>query len=402
MARKSGILIPLLIIVLLGAPLAIYFLSRGSESPQFLLAKAARREIRVAVSTNGIIEPVDRSEIYASVDGRVARIPAKEGFEVVRGALLMQLESEQIRTALADARAGLLQAKRQARVVTAGPPREEEAALDASIAECELQLDQLNKDLQVEESLYSKGAIPRTSVESLRKQRDLLRLRAGALKQRKQDLQQRYSVEEKEWEQDKIAELTAQVRILEQQLQAESVFAGESGLIYSIPVKAGSYVTKGQLLAQIYRPGRVMLRAYVDEPDLGRIARGQQVRIEWDGLPNREWIGVVEKPARQVVPLNNRSVGHVFCTIDGESKELIPNLNVRVEIVIARKADALVVPRAAVFNRAGQLTVMVSKGTGTTLKPVTLGLVAPEEIEIVRGIAEGSSVVLNHGEAGAL
>jgi RND family efflux transporter MFP subunit len=237
-------------------------------------------------------------------------------------------------------------------------------------------------------------------VEALRKQRDLLQLRAEALKQKRQNLQQRYAPEEKEWEKDKVAELTRQVRMLEEQLQMESVFAPKSGLIYSLPVKPGSYVTKGQLLAQIYQPGRLTLRAYVDEPDLGRIRKGQQVLIEWDGLPDHRWTGLVDKTASQVVSFNNRSVGNVFCTIDEEPKELIPNLNVRVEIIVARKANALVVPRAAVFNRAGQPTVMLSEGSGTALKPVTLGLVTSEEVEIERGIADGSSVVLNHGETG--
>jgi multidrug efflux pump subunit AcrA (membrane-fusion protein) len=312
----------------------------------------------------------------------------------------MQLEAGQIRTALADAKAGLLRERRQARIVTAGPAKEEMDALDASIGECEMQLGQLNKDLAVEESLYSKGATARSAVESLRKQRDLLQLRAEALKKKQQDLQLRYSPEEKEWEQDKVAELTRQVQMLEQQLQMESVFAPGNGLIYSLPVKPGSFVTKGQLLAQIYLPGRILLRAYVDEPDLGRIRKGQQVLIEWDGLPDRRWTGVVDKPASQVVPLNNRSVGNVLCDIDGQPEELIPNLNVRVEIVTARKTNALVVPRAAVFNRAGQPTVLVSEGSGTAYRPVTLGLLTPEEVEIEKGIADGSSVVLNHGEAG--
>ena len=399
MVRKHHVLITLLVLILLGTPLAIYFLSKGSDAPQLHLVKATRREIRVVVNTNGIIDPVDRSEIYAPIDAFVARIQKEEGFEIQRGQLLIQLESEQIRTALANARAALLQGKREARVVTAEPPREEVAALDASIAECEMQLDQQNKDLLVEESLYSKGATPRAAADGLRKQRDLLQLRLEALKKKRQDLHLRYSSEEKEWEQSKVVELTKQVKLLEDQLQMESVFAPKGGLVYSLSVKQGSYVTKGQLLAQIYQPGRIVLRAYVDEPDLGRIKKGQQVLVEWDGLPDRQWTGVVEKPAKQVVPLNSRSVGHVICTLDGEPKELIPNLNVRVEIVTAQKENALVVPRAAVFNREGRPAVMLSEGTGTALKPVVLGLAAPEEIEITQGIDEGSSVVLNHGEA---
>jgi len=292
----------------------------------------------------------------------------------------------------------LLGEKRQAQQVMTGAPKEEVAAADAAIDECKLQLDQVNKDLKVEEALYATGATPRSAVENLQKQRAALQLRLDALNQKKRDLHLRYTPEDKEWEQGRVSELTKQVKLLEEQLQMESVFAPKSGLIYSLPVKPGAFVTKGQLLAQIYQPGRIQLRAYVDEPDLGRIQKGQQALIAWDGLPNRQWTGTVEKPAKQVVPLTSRSVGFVICTIDGDPKELIPNLNVKVEIITDRKEDALVVPRAAVFNHDGQPTVMLSEGSGTVLKPVVLGLVAQEEIEIVKGIAEGSSVVLNHGE----
>jgi hypothetical protein len=45
-------------------------------------ATAARRALKVMVSTNGVIEPVDRSEIFAPIDGLVAQLPIHEGDEV--------------------------------------------------------------------------------------------------------------------------------------------------------------------------------------------------------------------------------------------------------------------------------------------------------------------------------
>jgi HlyD family secretion protein len=399
MVRKNFALISLVVVVLLGLLALFYFLTKGSPPPPLATVKAARHDIKVAVSTNGIIEPLDRDEIYAPIDGFVARIPKPEGSEIAKGQLILQLESEQIRTALAEARAALLRGKREARTVMTGPPREEVAALDASIAECEMQLSQTEKDLKVEESLFSKGAASRAAVENLQKQRAQTQVRAEGLKKRKLELEQRYSAEDKELEQGKVAELAKQVSLLEQQLQMGSVLATKRGLIYSIPVKPGSYVRKGDLLAQTYQPGRIRLRAYVDEPDLGRVQKGQPVRVEWDGLPNRQWTGVVDKPAEQVVALNNRSVGYVFCSVDAGPRELIPNLNVKVEITTAHKADVLVVPRSAVIQRDGKPSVLVSEGGRTVVRPVELGLVTSEEIEIMRGISDGDSVAVNPSEA---
>jgi HlyD family secretion protein len=399
MAHKFRFWIALLILVLLGAILAFFWLTNNSDSPSFTTASAVRRNINLVISTNGVIEPITPGDIYAPIDAFVASVQKQEGSEIKKGQLLIRLESEQLRTSLAEAKASLLQARSQARVVLSGPPKEEVAALDASINECKLQLDQQNKDLQVEEALLAKQAATRMSVENMKKQRDLLQVRLEGLEQKKKDLYARYSTQEKEWEQGKIDELAKQVSLLEQQVQTESVPAPKSGLIYSLLVKPGAYVTKGQLLAQIYEPGEIRLRAYVDEPDLGRIKKGQSTLIEWDGMPNQQWTGVVEKPAEQVVAMNNRSIGYVLCSIDKGPKGLIPNLNVKVEITTDFKANALVVPRSAVFNYQGKPAVLLSEGTGTIAKPVDLGFVTAEEIEILRGIKAGDTVVLNPGEA---
>ena len=392
-------LVVLLVLALFGIFLVYYFLSSSTSSVSLQTAKVARSDLKVVISTNGIIEPIDRSEIYAPLDAFVSAVYKQEGSKIDKGRPLMQLDSQPLRTSLAEARAALLEARRQARTVISGPQKEEITALDASIAECALQLDQTNKDLQLEESLLARQATPRTAVENLRKQRDLLQVRLDALKQKKADLEARYSAEEKEWEQSRIGELNKQVTLLEQQLHTESVLAPEAGIIYSLPVKPGSYVNKGVLLAQVYAPGKIKLRAYVDEPDLGRIAIGQAVVIEWDGMPNKQWTGRIEKPAEQVVALNNRSIGNVFCSVDGAPPELIPNLNVKVQITTAMKSNVLVIPRSAVIRQNGKTAVLMPEGERMVVKPIELGLVTSEQIEIVQGLNAGDTIVINPGEA---
>ena len=58
------------------------------------------------------------------------------------------------------------------------------------------------------------------------------------------------------------------------------------GTLYSLPVKAGDYVTVGQLLAEMADLHRVRVRAFVDEPDLGHLAPNQTVQITWDARSN--------------------------------------------------------------------------------------------------------------------
>jgi len=349
----------------------------------------------MTISTNGVIEPVDHSEIYAPIDGRVVHIPVREGMEIDAGQIMMEIESEQIRAALAEANTALLEAMRQEKMVLSGPPKDEIAALDAAINEASLLLEQAGKDLKEEESLFARGAVARVAVDALRKQRDQLQLRVDNQKRQKQELLARYSPEEKQWENDKVRELANRMRFLEQQLLLETVTSTRSGRVFSLEISPGAYVTRGQLLAKVNQPGNIRLRAYVDEPDLGRVAKGQLVEVTWDGLPDRKWAGVVERPAEQVVEMNNRTVGYVICSIEGNPGELIPNLNVMVEITTMNKSDAVVVPRSAVFSPDGIRSVRVFDGKAAVTKPVVSGIVTTEEIEILEGVLEGDEVVLN-------
>jgi HlyD family secretion protein len=397
MVRKYRLPIVLTVQILTGSFLVLS-LSQCSDPQQISTATAEMREIKVIANTNGIIEPTDSIGIYAPIDGFVKTIHCSEGSEVTRGQPLMRLDAPQTRISLAEAKASLLEARRQARVVVAGPPKEEQDSLEASITECALQLQQVAGDLTTEEALYKKGAASKEAVDRLKNQQELLEIRAEALKQKKENLKTRYSEDEKKWEQDKVEELANQVKLLENQIKDETVAAPQSGLLYSLLVKPGSFVTQGQLLAQVYKPGQVQLRAYVDEPDLGRIRKGQPVTIAWDGMPDRQWTGTVETPAERVVAQNNRSVGHVLCSISGDAKELIPDINVKVAITIAMKPDALMVPRSAVFSHEGKSAVLILNETQTINKPVEVGLVTNDEIEILQGIEAGASVVTNPDE----
>ena len=361
-------------------------------------ATAARRPLKVTVSTNGVIEPIDRSEIFAPIDAIVAQLPIHEGDEVTKGQLLVRLESDPLKTALVGARAALLQARRQAQPVLAGPSPEEIAAIDASIAESQLQLQQLREALRREEALLNKSATTRLAVENLRERVKVLEVQVGNLNAKKESLLNRYTQKEREWEVKRIAEMEQQVKLIEQQLATSLLFAPHDGVVYTLPVKPGIFVTKGQVLTQIFVPGQVRLRAYVDEPDLGRIERGQATVIEWDGLPGKRWTGKVERPAESVVALGNRSVGYVICSVEGSPKELIPNSKVSVQIVTTQKADALLVPRAAVFNHSGRPTVIRLEGNRKVFNPVTLGVANAQEIEILEGLEEGSKVMINPGE----
>ena len=91
-------------------------------------------------------------------------------------------------------------------------------------------------------------------------------------------------------------------------------------------------------------------------------------------------------------------MGHVLCTIGGNPTELLPNINVKVEITTDLKTGTLTVPRSAVFSHEGKSAVLLPDGEKTVIQPVEVGLKSYNEIEIIEGIEVGDSIINNPRE----
>jgi len=54
------------------------------------------------------------------------------------------------------------------------------------------------------------------------------------------------------------------------------------------------------------------VRAFIDEPELGALEENEPVKITWDALPSKTWLGKTETIPKQVVPHGARSVVNCF------------------------------------------------------------------------------------------
>jgi HlyD family secretion protein len=162
-------------------------------------------------------------------------------------------------------------------------------------------------------------------------------------------------------------------------------------------VHAGDYVHTGDLLANVADLRSLRVRAYVDEPELGQLERGQTVVVSWDALPGRTWVGKTDVLPRQVVALGTRNVGELLCTITNTDMDLIPNTTVDVRIEINERADALVVPRGAVQIDGAHRYVYRFDGNRLHRTEIRVGLSNATEFQVVSGIEQGDTLALPGG-----
>ena len=80
-----------------------------------------------------------------------------------------------------------------------------------------------------------------------------------------------------------------------------------SGYMFESALEAG-FVAAGDLLLQLADLRKVLVRAYVDEPDIARLVAGEPIDVTWDAVPSPAWhTGVREASLRwpsSTVPLS--------------------------------------------------------------------------------------------------
>src|SRR5207302_2134195 len=139
---------------------------------------------------------------------------------------------------------------------------------------------------------------------------------------------------------------------------------------YEFDLKQGAFLNPGDQVAKVGKLDRVRVTVYVDEPDLGKVRKGELVTITWDALPSHQWKGQVDKLPTQVVPLGTRQVGEVGCIIDNPDRDLLPGTNINAEIQSQAVPNALVIPTAALHRESGATAVFVLSGDRVSWRPI--------------------------------
>ena len=160
-----------------------------------------------------------------------------------------------------------------------------------------------------------------------------------------------------------------------------------------------SYVQTGDLLLQEGDLSQMLVRTFVDEPDIGRLATAQKIEVTWDALPGRIWNGAVITVPSTVKLRGSRNVGEVTCTVDNRDLRLLPNVNVGVTVVTAEHSGVLTLLREAVrMDDTRPYVFQVADGE-LRRHIVEVSLQNLTRVEITAGLSEHSVVALSSVDA---
>jgi len=355
--KGTGVI--LIALVLAVVVLAAFVSLRRSQVP-IRVGHAQRGTVTASIATNGKIEALNNFEAHAPVATTVKKVYAQQGQWVRPGQLLLQLDDANARFQAARAEAQLKGTQAELSAVEGGGTKEEVLTTRNALVKATADRDAAQRNLDAMQRLLQTGAASQAEVDAAQNQ---LRVADANVHFLQQKLSGRYSQQQVGHVEAQQAEAHASLAAAQQLLRDSNVTAPWEGMVYSLPFQPGAFVNAGDLLVQAADLHKVRVRAFVDEPEIGKLQKGQEVDISWDALPGRVWKGMLEMLPTTVVQRGTRVVGEVTCVIDNSDLKLLPNTNVSVAIITARAENALTVPRESVHQDAkGQYVYQVVNG----------------------------------------
>jgi len=376
--------------ILVAVLLLASFMSRDEVMP-VRAATVGRNTIRSVISTNGKVEPVQSFEAHAPVGTTVKKLLVKEGDRVKKGQLLAQLDDADASSQAARALAMVRTAQADASALRSGGNQEEVLTLSSQLVKSENARDTAQRNLEALNRLQQQGA---ASPGEIKQAEDQFAAAEADLKLIQQKQKDRYSQPEIAKVDAQKSEAQSAYAAAENTLSQLNIRAPFEGVVYSLPVHQGAYVNPGDLVLQEADLSKVLVRAYVDEPDVGRLAPGQKIDLTWDAMPGRTWQGSVSSIPSTVKLLGTRNVGETTCIVDNQDLKLLPNINVGVTIVTAEHQNSLTVPREAVRLDDGKTFVYEIVNNELKRRDIQTAISNLTQVEISNGVTDKALLAL--------
>lgn len=331
--------------LLLGIPVGN---SSEPDAGGWLEATVARRDISSSIRATGIIKPMVGAEVRVGsrISGVVRDLQVSVGDRVTEGQLLAVLDATEL-----------------------------ESRLDQAVASLNMrraELDYAELDLDRKRELERSGVAPTADLEIAENAYRVALLR--------------------------VREAEANVEYARTQLAYSQIHAPITGVVASVTTQEGETVAASfttPTFVTIIDLDRLELWAYVDETDIGRVTEGQQAIFNVDTYPDADFEGTVLSVYPDAV-IENTVVNYIVIISIGDRQDrtLRPEMTANVTILLDSREDVIAVPRRAVRRDRGRHFVYVPVPGGREEREVTVGWRDDDYTEILDGLREGDTVLI--------
>ena len=415
--------------LLLGAVLVLAGLVFAGVSwwrgPQVEVIELRRAPLVRTLQFSARVATLSRVDIGSTLTGRVEQVNVREGDAVQAGDVLVQLEGDELRAALAQAEA----AEQQARAALAGRRGSGRTTAQATQAQADATQRAAGAALVRAQQLVAQGFYSGAQLDEARRASEVAQAQARSARAQVQasaDAGTDVAQAQAQLDVARAAASAARARLAQASLRAPL-----DARVLVRDVEPGQIVQPGKALLSLALAGPTQLVAQVDERFLDQLRPGQNAAVVADAFPDQRFAARVLSLA-PAVDAQRGAIEVKFALADGTPPAFLrEDMTLSVEVETGRRDNALVLPQSAlrplVAGGAGAPApnavpnagvpdaegsaaavavavataapqgaareVLVVQGGRTLLRSVRLGLHTLGAVEVLDGLAEGEQVL---------
>lgn len=310
-------------------------------------------EIVVKLEETGEIQPIKEFEIKSKVSGKVLHFFIEEGDYVVAGDTIALIEPDY----------------NQAETIS---------RVKSNLELAEIRLENAQRDYNDKKELYEENFISEIELDSY----------SDALAEAKIG----YNAALQQY--DLIKEIDTEGNV-------SNIISSASGTVIQKPVEEGEMVvastssfSAGTVIIMLADLERMVVRSRINEVDISKIRKDQQVKIQVDAYPYVDYSGRITKIAAMATEYNNIKAFPIEIEIENVDDKLKPGMTANITIIGEKKTDIVVVPIRAIFSDedGNDIVYQVKNDTISGSIVVKTGINNFQQVEIIEGITEGDTI----------
>jgi HlyD family secretion protein len=358
--------------------------------PQVVTASVLRRDLVQTLVASGHVEAPHRLDVGVQITGTVLRIPVTEGQAVQLGDLLVELEAAELNATGRQADVAVMQAQAKLRQLqeVQGPVAAQ------TLRQAQSKLTNAHATLARSQGLFGRGFIGQAALDEARKTAELADAEVRAAQKQLETTAPTGS--DRALALANVAGSQASAQAARARTGYALVKAPVAGTLIARNVEVGDVVQPGKVLMTLSPQGRTQLIVAIDEKNLALLALGQRALVSADAYPTQRFAALLA----YINPGVNATTGAVEVKLDVATPPAVlkQDMTVSVDIEVARRAQALIVPLSTIHDADAAPWVLRLEGRHAMRRPVQLGLRSGGLAEVLGGLAEGDAVLV--GSAG--
>ena len=317
------------------------------------LAQAWTGTVSDVLLLTGALKPKEQVDVASKATGRVESIRFRVGDRIGAGALVAELEDDELRQQVHRAEAAIAVAR-------------------ASYSQRRAEHDNARAELERAESLSQDGLI---------------------------------SSQDYEAQKTSLAVVNAQVELAEaQQKQAEAelselkirlaqtkIYSPMRGIAARRYVDVGALVSPTTPIIRIVNLSTMVTLGNVPERNIGRLRVGNPATVRVDALPEQPFRGRVAR----IAPVLDAATRSALIEIDIRNPKgaLKAEMFARIELDLGASRQATLIPRDSLVYRSQQPGVYVVEGSRPVFRSIETGMTRQETVEVLSNLDPGTSIV---------